>query len=109
MFDAFFRGADRAPRHSVRPVDFEWDSAKARENRQRHGVSFLEASTVLDDPLARSYRDPDHSWDEDRSITLGRSRWQRVLVVIHTDRGEITRIISARPASPRERRHYEEG
>ena len=89
-------------------MDFEWDRAKAHANRVKHGVSFREGSTVFDDPFARTYADTDHSWDESRSITLGWSRWQRMLVVVHTNRGSRS-IISARPATSRERRHYEAG
>lgn len=78
--------------------------AKAKLNRAKHGVSFREAETVFEDLLARTYEDPDHSWEEHRSITIGWSRWQRMLVVVHTNRGSRS-IISARPATSRERHH----
>jgi len=62
----------------------------------------------LGDPLALTYCDPDHSVAEQRFITVGSSNVGRVLLVAHTDRGENIRIVSARKATPRERRHYEE-
>ena len=79
------------------------------ENVRKHGVSFHEAATVLSDVLAWTFPDPDHSIDEDRFVTIGCSLNGRTLVVLHTDRGKKTRIISARPATPRERRDYEKG
>jgi len=88
---------------------FEWDGAKAKQNVRKHGVSFDEASTVFSDPLALTIDDPLHSDEEDRFITLGESRRRRLLVVVFTDRGERIRIISARVATRRERKDYEEG
>ncbi len=88
---------------------FEWDTAKARQNVRKHGVSFEEASTVFADPLALTIDDPLHSDEEDRFITLGESQRRRLLVVVFTDRGERIRIISARVATRRERKDYEEG
>lgn len=88
-------------------MDFEWDPDKARRNLAKHGVSFREAATVFGDPLAITYFDPDHSVEEDRFLTFGHSATGRLLVVSHTDRGDSTRIISARPASRKERRKYE--
>jgi len=64
---------------------------------------------VFLDPAALTFQDPDHSEDEDRAITIGRSAQQRVLFVAHTEREDRTRIISARRATPREQRQYEEG
>ena len=90
------------------PMVFEWDARKARINAQQHGVSFQEASTVFGDTLAATFRDPDHSFDETRFLTLGVSCSGRLLFVAHTDRGEHIRIISARIATRRERRLYEE-
>ena len=89
-------------------LDFEWDAAKAAANEEKHGVTFDEAKTVFGDPYARSRPDPLHSSDEDRWITLGFSDDARLLVVVHTDRGEVVRIISARPATGREWRTYAE-
>jgi uncharacterized protein len=90
-------------------VTFEWDPRKAAENRARHGVTFEEAATVFRDPLSATGADPDHSVDEDRSITFGMSKAGRLLVVAHSDRDDTIRIISARPVTPSERRIYEEG
>lgn len=90
-------------------MDFEWDDAKAELNERKHGVSFAEAMTVFGDPLSLTGYDPDHSEDEDRYLTMGSSAEGRLLLVSHTDRGAKVRIISARPASRRERKDYEDG
>ena len=87
---------------------FEWDLVKAAENVADHGVTFDEASTVFADPLSLLMGDPDHSEDEDRYLLLGMSVQQWLLVVAFTDRPPRTRIISARRATRRERRRYEE-
>ena len=86
---------------------FEWDAEKARENEQKHGVSFPEASEVFDDDHASSVPDPDHSADEDRYLVFGISKQGQHLVVSYTERGERIRLISARPMTSRERRAYE--
>ncbi len=88
---------------------FEWDAHKALRNLARHGVSFEEAATVFGDPLSLTIEDPLHSTDEDRFVTIGQSVRGRALVVVHTDRGDALRIISARVATARERDAYEEG
>ena len=88
---------------------FEWDDRKAKQNIKKHGVSFEEASTVFADPLAVTIYDPLHSDEEHRYVTLGQSQRRRLLVVVFTDRDERIRIISARVATRRERRDYEEG
>jgi hypothetical protein len=87
---------------------FEWDDAKNRANRKRHGVSFEEARTVFLDENARLIADPDHSAAEDRFLLLGLSLRLRLLVVRHCCRqsDEVVRIISARRADPTERRDY---
>jgi uncharacterized DUF497 family protein len=90
-------------------VIVEWDNRKAAANLRKHGVSFPEAVTALADPLAITYRDPDHSEQEFRFLTFGLSSAGRILVVAHTERDEAIRLISARPATRRERRAYEEG
>lgn len=90
-------------------MQFEWDPVKADRNLRKHGVSFHEAATVLGDDLSMTYHDPDHSVTEHRFITVGTSRFGRILLVAHTDRGERIRIISARKVTPQERRRYEEG
>jgi hypothetical protein len=89
-------------------VLFEWDRDKAAVNLEKHGVSFEEAATVFDDPLADSYQDPDHSKEEQRFLTFGFSLEGRPLVVGHCDREDRIRIIHARPMTRRERRQHEE-
>jgi len=88
-------------------MEFEWDWKKGAGNERKHGVSFHEAASVFGDPLAVTYPDPDHSGDELRFLTFGLSRFNRLLVVSHTDRSDRVRIISARDATRRERRIYE--
>ena len=90
-------------------MQFEWDPRKAADNRARHGVSFHEAATVFDDPLAITYADPDHSEDELRYLTFGIDSTGRLLVVAHTEGRDTIRIISSRPATRKERKVYEEG
>ena len=90
-------------------LDFEWDADKAKSNIKKHAVSFEEASTVFRDPLARTIHDPQHSQDEDRYVILGESSRSRLIVVSFTDREDRIRIISARVATHKERRDYEEG
>lgn len=89
-------------------MEFEWDPEKAASNVRKHKVSFAEAATVLGDSLAVTAPDPDHSEDEDRSVTVGRSVRGRLLLVAHTERDERTRIISARELTRTEREDYEE-
>jgi len=91
--------------HTIGEVDFEWDEDKAATNLQKHGVDFADAVGVFDDPLAFSM--PDDDPGEDRFIGLGTDTLGRLLVVIYTFRGEKIRIISARRATPSERRTYE--
>jgi uncharacterized protein len=90
-------------------MQLSWDGAKASANVAKHGVSFHEAATVFGDPLAITYPDPDHSIGEERYITFGRSASGRLLVVAHVERNDALRLISARPATRRERKIYEEG
>ena len=90
------------------PLSFEWDEAKAKSNLAKHAVSFEEAATVFGDPLSVTIPDPIHSQVESRSVILGHSHNQKLLVVVHTDRGDNIRIISARRATRRERINYEE-
>ncbi len=87
---------------------YEWDPKKAKANLRTHGVSFDEAASVFLDPLAVTFPDPDHSGEEFREITIGRSASQRVVFLSHTRRGDRTRLISARKATRRERKQYEE-
>lgn len=86
---------------------FEWNPEKAESNLKKHGVSFEEAATVFADPLSLTITDPLHSEDELCLIITGHSILQRQLVVVHTDRGDKIRIISARLATQSERRKYE--
>ena len=87
---------------------FEWDDGKSISNKRKHGVSFEEAQTIFFDDSAIEYADPAHSGAEDRFLMLGRSYQLRVLVVCHCLRESETviRIISARKATPKERRVY---
>ena len=88
-------------------VQFEWDPKKAKRNVNKHGVSFEEGVTVFYDPLSATFDDPDHSADEHRYITIGLSSRDRLLVVAHAERGEVLRMISARPATAYERKRHE--
>jgi len=88
-------------------MEFRWDSNKDRANRRKHGVSFEEATTVFGDPLAMTISDPDHSVGEERFATSGRTASGRLVVVIHTEQGDIVHIISAREATSYERKRYE--
>jgi len=90
-------------------MEFEWDPKKAIANVQKHDVTFQEAATVFGDPLAITFEDPDHSTDENRYITFGLSLQKQLIVVSHTERGDRTRIISARLMDRKERRIYEKG
>lgn len=87
-------------------LDFEWDARKGATNLTKHGVSFEEASTAFGDPRSLTVSDPDHSVDEDRFVLLGMSHRGRLLVVVHTERQDNIRIISARKATRKERLHY---
>ena len=90
-------------------MDFEWDKDKARSNVTKHGVSFEEATTIFGDSNAVTFDDPRHSIDELRFLTIGTSETGRALIVSHTARGSVLRIISARSASRAERKGYEDG
>ena len=85
---------------------FEWDPEKARRNAAKHGVSFEEAVTAFADPLSLTVFDPDRSEGEDRYLLLGVSSAARLLVIVHVDRDEAVRIVSASLATRRERRSY---
>ena len=85
---------------------FEWDPNKAKENLVIHGVSFDEASTTFRDTLSLAVYDPLHSEEEDRFVLIGNSHKDRLLVVVHTERGDNIRLISARKASKKERKQY---
>lgn len=87
---------------------FAWDEKKAANNLVKHGISFEQAATVFDDPLSDTFPDSDHSLQEQRFIIIGSAESGKILVVAHTDDGELVRIISAREATHRERESYEE-
>ncbi|MDE0323462.1 MAG: BrnT family toxin [Candidatus Poribacteria bacterium] len=88
-------------------MEFQWDTHKARENLRKHSVSFQEATTVFSDFFSLTIPDPLHSQWEERLVTIGYSEKQRLLIVVHTERGDVIRIISARNATSYERRTYE--
>jgi uncharacterized DUF497 family protein len=87
-------------------VNFEWDPRKAAANERKHRVTFDEAMTVFADWDSITIPDPDHSEGEERFLVIGLSARGRLLVVSHADRGDNTRIISARRADAHERRKY---
>jgi uncharacterized DUF497 family protein len=88
---------------------FEWDARKAAANLRKHGISLVEAASAFADPLSITIPDPDHSGHEERLVLIGQSARQHLVVVVHVERGDTVRLISARPASRRERIVYEEG
>ena len=85
---------------------YEWDAKKAKGNRRKHRISFEDAATVF---LTAAIPDPDHSFEEEREITIGRSSRQQVVFVSHCWREDRVRIISARKTTRGERKQYEEG
>ena len=87
---------------------FEWDPDKAETNLAKHAVSFEEALTVFADPLARIFPDEEHSIAELREIIIGRSARRQLIIVNFTGNDERIRIFSARKATRRERKEYEE-
>jgi len=91
-------------------IEFEWDNDKDASNLKKHGVTFDEASTVFADRLAAIFVDEEHSIEEEREIIVGHSNQRRLLLVSFTERPpDVIRIISARKATKREQRDYEEG
>jgi hypothetical protein len=98
----------------VTPFRFGWDPSKAESNRTKHGVTFDEAMLVFADPLAVSRLDEEHGETEKRWVTLGRTRADRLTLVVHTydevnDGTIAVRVISARRPTRREKREYEKG
>jgi uncharacterized protein len=87
---------------------FEWDKSKATANLKKHGVSFEEAKSVFDNLLAVIFDDEAHSVGEKREIIIGHSRNNRLLLISFTERPNAIRIISARLATRRERKNYEQ-
>ena len=88
---------------------FEWDDRKAASNMQKHGVSFDKAVSVFADELALTFADTDHFESEERSRTFGMSIKRRLLLVVHTERRNGVRIISARKATRHEKSIYVQG
>ncbi len=92
-------------------LHFEWDPKKAASNLRKHGVSFIEASEVFNDPLAIKLLDDENSKQEERWVTIGQVRTQRLVVTVHTwqedDENIYVRIISARKATIHETKNYE--
>lgn len=94
-------------------MKFEWDPAKERKNKSKHGIAFSEACYLFADRNALTIFDPDHSEEEERWITIGQTLSGGILTVVHTYRntgnGESVRIISARKATKHEAGKYLEG
>lgn len=87
---------------------FDWDENKAARNETRHGVSFVEAATVFDDPYFIVLTDDDHSFYELRYWIIGESLQGRILLVVYTEQDDLVRIISARIATRQEEEVYEQ-
>ena len=87
-------------------MEFEWDDRKNEANFKKHGVWFEEAATVVTHPLSKDFDDPDHA---ERTISIGSSHKMRTLFVVYIENVTSCRIISARLATPKERKDYEEG
>ena len=90
-------------------LTFEWEEKNAAANLRKHVVSFEEAASAFGDPLSLTIPDSEHSGDEERWILLGMTERHRLVVVAHTEVADTVRLISARLATPAERRDYEEG
>ncbi len=87
-------------------MPFEWDEEKNRSNVRKHGISFEQAAQIFDGPVL-TWLDDREDYGEVRQISIGKIGAVAILTVVHTERRGLTRIISARPASRAERRHYE--
>jgi uncharacterized DUF497 family protein len=92
----------------MKALRFEWDSDKANQNLEKHGISFEEATSVFYDEWAVEFYDDEHSEWENRILMLGLSARFRLLLVCHCSRKDelVIRIISARKATKNEARHY---
>ena len=86
---------------------FDWDEEKAKSNLAKHGISFDESTSVFDDPLFLTFADLEHALQEQRFLIMEESARGRLLVISYTDRKDITRLISVRPATRKERKAYE--
>ncbi len=102
---AIKKGIDE--RDDATELDFEWDPPKAAANFTKHKVSFQEATTIFGDKKHLVVPDREHSFDEPRSLAIGRSERGRLLILCFTERDDRIRMISARLADPWERREYE--
>ena len=89
-------------------IQFEWDPEKARGNEKKHGIPFHEAATVFADNLSVTFPNSAHLVGEERYITIGISEFGKILLISHAESGDTIRIISARQATRRERKYYEE-
>jgi uncharacterized protein len=87
---------------------FDWNPDKAIGNLSKHGVTFEEAQTVFDNPLALIFDDVAHSVGEQREAIIGDSKYYRLLIVVFVERAGVIRMISARLATPKERERYEQ-
>jgi uncharacterized protein len=98
-------------RYYLDTLRFDWDERKIKSNRIKHGIWFEEAQSVFSDPHGRLFYDPEHSKHEDRFILLGVSSAARTLIVVHCykENDSVVRTISARKATRKEVRFYEEG
>ena len=88
---------------------FTWDEEKAAANCKKHGVAFEEAQTAFDNPFAAIFDDEEHSDIEPREIIIGHSVINRLLLVVFVEHPDQIRLISARTATAKERRDYEQG
>ena len=87
-------------------MSFDWDENKNRANIADHGIRFEDAQKIFDGPVLTEI-DERYHYDEIREISLGLLNGIVVLMVVHTDRENVTRLISARKATAKERRRYE--
>ena len=89
-------------------LNFEWDGKKAKSNLLKHKISFEEASTAFGDDLSITIEDPLHNESENRLILIGKSIYHKTLIVVHLEKSDSIRIISARKATKKEKKFYEE-
>lgn len=89
-------------------LQFEWDEQKANLNQKKHSIKFEDAKAVFVDPLAYIFDDEWHSVGEKREIIIGHDYQNRLLLVSFTERANKVRIISARLATKKERKDYEQ-
>jgi len=95
-------------RRDFTAMQFEWDVPKAEANFAKHRISFAMATVVFEDPAHFTYDDVRHDYGELRQNTVGKMNECLVVCATHTDRAGVTRLISARPASRKERKKYHE-